>query len=235
MLFRSILKISIVVLISIPTAMRAWGQDFYSYKDGSGTRVFTNIPPSSLAGSEVHPVSLDSVAQKTPEKAKKIGDNPSAFDGLIRKYADQFRVDPVLIHSIISTESNFDPKAVSTKGAQGLMQLMPDTADRLGVKDSFDPEENIRGGVQYFRSLLDMFDNDVELSLAAYNAGENLVRRIGKIPEYRETIDYVSSVTGKYNNKLKDTKDREAMNLTRTFRYTDSTGVLHLTNIPPNR
>ena len=80
-----------------------------------------------------------------------------------------------------------------------------------------------------------MFDNDVELSLAAYNAGENLVRRIGKIPSYQETIDYVSSVTGKYNKKVKDTQNREAMNLTRTFRYTDSTGVLHVTNIPPSR
>ena len=235
MLFRSVFKVFIVFLIGVPTSSHAWGQDFYSYRDSSGTKVFTNIPPSSLEGSEVHPVSQSGATKTIAEKARKIGDQPSAFDGLIRKYASQFRVDPELIHSIISTESNFDPKAVSTKGARGLMQLMPDTADRLGVKDSFDPEENIRGGVQYFRSLLDMFDNDVELSLAAYNAGENLVRRIGKIPSYQETIDYVSSVTGKYNKKVKDTQNREAMNLTRTFRYTDSTGVLHVTNIPQSR
>jgi soluble lytic murein transglycosylase-like protein len=235
MLVRSVFKIFVVVLACIPCATGVWSQDFYSYRDSSGIRVLTNIPPSSMEGSEVQTTALKGATSNAPEPAPKIGDTPSAFDGLIRKYAGQYRVDPVLIHSIISTESNFDPKAVSTKGARGLMQLMPDTADRLGVKDSFDPEQNIRGGVQYFRSLLDIFDNDLELSLAAYNAGENLVRRLGKIPSYRETIDYVSSVTGKYQQKLKNSKDREALNLTRTFRYTDSTGVLHLTNIPPSR
>jgi len=235
MLFRSVFKVFVVVLLCIPCASGVWSQDFYSYKDSSGTRVFTNIPPSSFKGSEVQTISQRGATQNAQEPAQETVYTPNTFDGLIKKYASQFRVDPVLIHSIISTESNFDPRAISNKGARGLMQLMPDTANRLGVKDSFDPEQNIRGGVQYFRSLLDMFDNDLELSLAAYNAGENLVRRLGKMPSYQETIDYVSSVTGKYKKKLKDSQEREAMNLTRTFRYTDSTGVLHLTNIPPNR
>lgn len=235
MLFRSLFKIFIISLICISSARAVRGQDFYSYRDTSGTRVFTNIPPSSMAGAESRPVSSGTAKQDPAETMLEPNDTPSSFDGLIRKYASQFRVDPMLIHSIIAAESNFNPRAVSIKGARGLMQLMPDTADRLGVKDSFDPEQNIRGGVQYFRSLLDMFDNDLELSLAAYNAGENLVRRLGKIPSYQETIDYVSAVTGKYKQKLKDSAEREALNLTRTFRYTDSAGVLHLTNIPPNR
>jgi soluble lytic murein transglycosylase-like protein len=154
---------------------------------------------------------------------------------LISKYANYYELDPSLIHSIIATESGFNPRAVSRKGARGLMQLMPETASRLGVEDSFDPEQNIHGGVRYFRTLMDMFNNNLDLSLAAYNAGENLVRRLGRVPAYQETIDYVRSVTKRYTERRQSMGDRGDINNSRTFRYTDSAGVLHLTNIPPNR
>ena len=108
---------------------------------------------------------------------------------------------------MIETESDFDSRAVSPKGARGLMQLMPATALRVGVQNSFDPEQNIRGGMQHMRGLLDRFNNDLQLSLAAYNAGENLVQRIGRIPHIRETHNYVRKITKKYGKTRMDWVD----------------------------
>jgi soluble lytic murein transglycosylase-like protein len=139
-----------------------------------------------------------------------------------------------LIQSIIATESGFNPNAVSSKGARGLMQLMPETANRLGVKDSFDPEQNIHAGIRHLRSLMDTFNNNLDLSLAAYNAGENLVLRLGRIPSYKETIDYVQSVISRYRERLANTLDPIDSPNSLTFRYFDDAGVLHVTNIPPN-
>jgi soluble lytic murein transglycosylase-like protein len=221
-----------IVGLTVPAAS---GQSFYSYLDKDGSRIFTNIPPSIDESAEGS-LSSDksSLRRATPAPAIASVD-PAAYDPLIRKYADYYGVDASLVHSIIATESGFNPKAVSSKGARGLMQLMPETADRLGVEDIFDPEQNIQAGVRHFRSLLDMFDNDINLSLAAYNAGENLVRRLGRIPDYKETIDYVQSVTRRYKERRQYMQGREEVDYSRTFRYTDSAGVLHVTNIPPTR
>jgi soluble lytic murein transglycosylase-like protein len=101
-----------------------------------------------------------------------------------------------LIHAVIRQESGYDPYAVSHKGAKGLMQLMPATAKRFGVKDVFDPAENVQGGVKYLRQLLDRYDGDRRLALAAYNAGEGAVDRFGGVPPYRETQDYVDRIVG---------------------------------------
>jgi soluble lytic murein transglycosylase-like protein len=103
-------------------------------------------------------------------------------------------VDPELIHAVIRQESGYDLFAVSRKGARGLMQLMPQTALELGVKDIFDPAENVYGGVQHLRRLLDRYDGDRRLALAAYNAGEGAVKRYGGVPPYPETVDYVSRI-----------------------------------------
>ena len=225
----------LIFFLFISFCALAMSQDFYSYKEKNGTRVFTNIPPSFETESEMQIESLEITIQNEPTVAVKIGPIPSAYDGIIRKYADYYQIDPLLIHSIIATESDFNPKAISRKGARGLMQLMPATAESLGVEDIFDPDQNIYGGVRYLRSLLDMFNNDVNLSLAAYNAGENIVRRLGRIPAYEETIDYVQSVTRRYKEGRDYLKDHGSMDASRTFRYTDSAGVLHLTNIPPHQ
>jgi soluble lytic murein transglycosylase-like protein len=115
----------------------------------------------------------------------------SQYDALIDRYASQHGVDPVLVRAVIVVESNFDPRCVSHKGARGLMQLMPETAKRYGVRDIFDVEQNIRGGVRYLADLLEMFPNDISRALAAYNAGENAVIRTGGIPPYEETMTYV--------------------------------------------
>lgn len=118
-------------------------------------------------------------------------DRRTKYDPLIERYARQFRVDPVLVRAVIQVESNFDPRCVSKKGARGLMQLMPATAKRYGVTDVHDPEQNIRGGVNYLRDLLVLFRDDLTRVLAGYNAGENAVLRYGGIPPYDETITYV--------------------------------------------
>jgi soluble lytic murein transglycosylase-like protein len=115
----------------------------------------------------------------------------SPYDAIIDKHAAQFGVDPVLVRAVIQVESNFNPMCVSNKGARGLMQLMPETARRFGVKRVHDPEENIRGGVQYLSILLGMFGHDLSRTLAAYNAGENAVLRHNGIPPYGETMAYV--------------------------------------------
>ena len=117
------------------------------------------------------------------------------FERVINAYARVYGLTPDLLHAVIRTESAYNHEAVSHAGAQGLMQLMPGTAARYGVKDSFNPVENIRGGAAYLRDLLDLFDQDLKLALAGYNAGENAVIRNGyQIPPYNETQNYVRRV-----------------------------------------
>ncbi len=117
------------------------------------------------------------------------------YDEHIRAAAERFRVEPELIKAVIHAESGFNRRAVSRKGARGLMQLMPGTARQLGVSDSFDPRENIFGGTRYLREMLDRYGNDLRLGLAAYNAGPEAVDRSGGVPPYPETRSYVSRVS----------------------------------------
>jgi hypothetical protein len=220
------LLFTIVLFSSVDNAT---GEVLYRYLDETGAQVLTNIPPVAAAHNmtvigEARSYGADSAQEKTV-----------SIDQIIEKYARNYQLDPFLIRSIIATESSFNPRAVSPKGAQGLMQLMPATAERLGVRDSFDPEENIRGGVRHFRFLMDTFDNDLDLSLAAYNAGENRVLRLGRIPDIRETREYVELVKQRYRQSnpaaIMDAAEQPRL----LFRYFDESGVLHLTNIPPMR
>jgi soluble lytic murein transglycosylase-like protein len=115
----------------------------------------------------------------------------SAYDAMIDRYSVMYGVDPVLVRAVIQVESDFNPQCVSNKGARGLMQLMPETARRYGVRSIHDPEENIRGGVRYLGDLLEMFNSDLPRALAAYNAGEGAVLKYAGIPPYAETGTYV--------------------------------------------
>lgn len=128
----------------------------------------------------------------------KVSARQRQYDYLIEEYARAQGVSPDLVRAVIQAESNFNPRAVSAKGAMGLMQLMPATARELGVSDPFQPAQNIRGGVTYLARLLAKYDQNVELALAAYNAGAGNVERYGNtIPPFRETRDYVRKITGK--------------------------------------
>ena len=124
------------------------------------------------------------------------------INNLVDQAAKTWDVNPDLVHSVIAVESNFDPYAVSAKGAQGIMQLMPETARRFGVSNAFDPRQNIEGGVRYLKFLENLFGND-DLAVAAYNAGENAVVKYNGIPPYRETVDYVKKVGARYGRARK--------------------------------
>ena len=156
--------------------------DIYRYVDAQGIVHFTDTPTHSFW----------SLYRKQGNHPGSVG-RPS-FASLIREYANRYRLDEALIKAVIKVESDYRPYIVSSKGAQGLMQLIPATARSLNVKDPFDPAENIRGGSLYLRLMLDRFDGDLELALAAYNAGPTAVLRYGGIPPFNETVNYIRRV-----------------------------------------
>jgi soluble lytic murein transglycosylase-like protein len=121
---------------------------------------------------------------------------PAHLEQMVRTLAPEFRLDPALVLAVVQVESNFNANARSPKNAQGLMQLIPETAERFGVRDVWDPEENLRGGMAYLRWLLDHFEGDVRLALAGYNAGEGAVQRHEGVPPFAETQEYVRRITG---------------------------------------
>jgi soluble lytic murein transglycosylase-like protein len=169
----------------------------YRYVDEKGIIYFTNCPRDSKF--KLYLEEKEEV-EENPTRSISYVKGPNEFDFLISEYSKKYRVDFALIKAMIQAESGFNPYAVSKKGAKGLMQLMPETASRMNVSNIFNPKENIEGGVRYFKYLLSLFNNDIRLSLAAYNAGENLVSDLGSIPPYRETVDYVRKVLNYYQS-----------------------------------
>jgi soluble lytic murein transglycosylase-like protein len=152
---------------------------------------------AELPASEVVSIEPEEIFHSAPKPA--LADIP--FANFISSAAQIHGVDPDLIVSVITAESKFNPKAISRKNARGLMQLLPETAARLGVKNSFDPRENIEGGTKYLRELLDRYDNNLALTLAAYNAGPQRIDQFKSIPPFRETISYVRRVQKTYNSR----------------------------------
>ena len=140
--------------------------------------------------------------QQKPEKSDSISlsrkKTENAYDKIILEAAHRHEVHPALIKAIIKAESSYNPKAVSSQGARGLMQLMPRTARAMGVKNSFNPKHNIHGGTKYFKQLLDQFEGNIRLALAAYNAGIEKVKKYGRIPPYKATRSYINKVISYY-------------------------------------
>jgi hypothetical protein len=188
----------LVVSFSISFVSKSHAQNYYT-KSKNGVLHFTNIPPREKGYKSFK------IPWKTPFRrntGQSLGSfrYSDSFDHHIYKNASLYGIDPMLIKAIIKVESNFNSRVVSPKGAMGVMQLMPQTARRVGVSNPYDPAQNIRGGTKYFMMLKKMFNGNLRLALAGYNAGEEAVIQYGnQIPPYRETINYVDKVITHYN------------------------------------
>ena len=176
----------------------SWAASIYVCEDRDGGQRFTNTPDS--AGCRVFRKKRSSPFPSSGRYTKKKWESfgASRYDSQIVYYGKRYNVDPSLIKAVIRTESSFNRYAVSKRGAQGLMQLMPGTAQDLNIIDPFNPSQNIEGGTRYLRSLLDAFDGDLPLTLAAYNAGPSLVKRVNRVPKIPETVKYVKKVLAYY-------------------------------------
>lgn len=186
--------------------------------NAQGQQVYINVSPATKRGST------------TP----RLPSSHPLIQRIVQKAAQRASVDPKLVDAMIQVESGYDPRAVSPKGAMGLMQLIPSTAQDFGVDNPFDPRQNIRGGVAFLRALLDRFSGNVPLSLAAYNAGPNRVAQDGGIPAIPETERYVRKVTRLYRaSERREVGSPAALrrqSAAPIYTFVDSYGVVHFTN-----
>lgn len=220
---RSVIMCALALIWPVTSSMLARADEIASVTDQHGHIIFVNAtepPPSPSRSMRVSRWGY--VGTPTPE-----------ITSLVQKTAGEHQVDPKLVNAIIQVESGYNPRAVSRKGARGLMQLIPSTAARFGVQNSFNPKQNIEGGVTYLKYLLDLFGGNVPLSVAAYNAGENAVLKKGGIPAYPETVNYVQRVTGLYNPGPQESSQIQTYSEpqdAQIYRLVDNRGVVHYTN-----
>jgi membrane-bound lytic murein transglycosylase B len=179
------------------------------------------VPEQRVAETVIAPRVISPDGEPAGEKLTP----PGSIDEAVDRIAAQHSLSAPLIHSVIKVESNYNPYAVSSKGAQGLMQLIPSTARRFGVRDVFNPVDNIQGGAKYLKYLLDLYHNDSVLALAAYNAGEGAVAKYGTVPPYKETQNYLHLVA----DQLKKAKAKSAAG---TGRNSAQTGAQAAETIP---
>ena len=226
----------VILLMGMQAAPSAAEDKIQAFVNSYGKIVFTNLvdnaPPPPAP---VLPETIDILAGEMPASLRTLVDTISLNHG----------VDPGLVRAVIKTESNFNRWAVSNKGALGLMQLIPSTGRQYGVRDFFDPRQNVDGGVRYLKFLLEKFKGNLDLSLAAYNAGENLVEKLGGIPPISETTSYVHKVRAIYKKNGAPVIARagstalmaaaSAVETPKIFKIVDERGVVHFSNIgPPN-
>ena len=217
------LLLAVLTSLTLITALApaAFASGLYRWVDEAGVAHFTNAPTDPRFR---RVGSVSGTAQGWLRLPEGIG---SRFSEEIGEIAARHGVAADLVEAVIRVESAFNPRAVSNKGAQGLMQLMPRTASSLGVRDVFDPRENIEGGVRHLRYLLDKYPGNVPLALAAYNAGEKAVDNHRGIPPYAETQQYVQKILGPggagNGNAVRSV----------VYRYKESDGTVTITNIPP--
>lgn len=216
-----------LVVWGLSLSRPAWAGEIVSITDEHGRKIFINAGEArakgGLATSAIQPVKADNASLPPPE-----------INDLVEQTASRHQIDPQLVHAIIKVESEYDPRAVSRKGAMGLMQLIPETAQRFGVENPFNPKENIEGGISYLKYLLDLYRGDLSLSLAAYNAGEGAVQRFGGIPSFVETRNYVRKVTDIYQSVSLQSGTNAAGNKPQAsaiIRYVDERGVVHYSNV----
>ncbi len=194
------IKLALLALLLVALPVHA---DIYKYVDKHG-RVILTDKPAHTGYKRLVKTWKGWEESKSQIAIKDFDKNRVRFTSAIKQYADRYKLPQSLLHAVITAESAYDPEAVSRAGAVGLMQLMPETAKRYGVANRRNPSDNINGGTRYLRDLLAMFNNNVQLALAAYNAGENAVKKYGnKIPPYAETQNYVKKVVSLYQQYRK--------------------------------
>jgi soluble lytic murein transglycosylase-like protein len=225
---RGIQRLSFTVLVSavvLGTTPPAEAQ-IYSWRDANGSLVLSDRVPASAPDTYLV-AHATSVRATRPASSRYAGD----YESLIVRHAAMNSLRPDLVRAVIQVESGFNPRAVSPKGAVGLMQLMPGTAAEFGVGNPFNPAENIKGGSAYLRQLLDKFNNNEELALAAYNAGPEAVDRYGqRVPPYRETLNYVRQV--KNRTGLSSSGARRV--IYKTIQIVDGRRVITYTDTKPS-
>lgn len=184
---------AVLLSATVPAAAQA---QIYASRDSAGNLVLSDKPINPTGIIKTYPVpNATGVRATRGIVSARLSNRAAQYDALIEENATVHGVSPHLVRAVIQQESGFNPRATSHKGAMGLMQLMPATASELGVSDPYNPSENIRGGVAYLKGLLVKFQQNVELALAAYNAGPTAVTKYGAIPPYRETRNYVTRIT----------------------------------------
>lgn len=231
---KTILMLVCTALLSFLCQSRTVAADIYRYTDNTGVVHFSNVGVD--AGKKYKKIKPVASGKKTwtaphstaPSRAPLSSSNfPSTYVELINTVCGRHGVDPALVHAIVKVESDFNPYALSRKGAMGLMQLMPQTAVNMNVGNSFNPHDNIDGGVKYLRYLIDRYEGNLSLALAAYNSGETAVKRWGTIPPYRETQTYVQKIMKIYGRNEITYRPRQTIYMG----YGDD-GALMLTDDP---
>jgi len=189
-----------LMLGSLALGARPASAQIAKISDDSGRNFFinSNPAPSKLAPAKRTNIYLPSEVSLTGRSRPGMEVDRDGVEKLIHEAAERHKMDPALVRAVIETESNWNPKAFSHKGAGGLMQLIPTTAQRYGAYDVFDPQQNIDAGVKYLRTLLERYNGNLDLALAAYNAGEGAVDRAHGVPGFRETRNYVQKVQNAY-------------------------------------
>jgi soluble lytic murein transglycosylase-like protein len=203
---RSTLPVRLVALLALLACFPALtAAQIAKVTGGDGRQLFVNADPpvtirlASLTASKPRAtIYLDAESPLTSNARPSVSIDRDGVEKLVREAADRHHVDPALIRAVIQTESNWDAGAMSRKGARGLMQLIPTTAQRFGANDLFNPQQNIDAGVRYLKTLLERYNGNLDLALAAYNAGEGAVDRAHGVPAFRETRNYVQKVQDAY-------------------------------------
>jgi len=189
----------VLIILYLLTTCLVAAQELGTYLDENGRLHITNKPKNGWVKVNPDGTPIREAVRKPDAFTVRLVPAATPYAGLINEAAEKYGIDGFLIKAVITVESSFNPKAVSTADAKGLMQLMDPTAAMLGVTDSFNPRQNVMAGSRYLRNLLTLYEGDLRLALAAYNAGQGAVRRHGGIPPYKETIRYLQKVAHHYN------------------------------------
>lgn len=226
------LRLTICLTVAVLLLPRSAFSEIYRYVDENGNEYYTNTPLQKDAELIVKDKKAPAPAGADENARAYISEaSVEEYKVIAEKTAKRYALDPDLVKAVIEIESGWNPRAVSSRGAIGLMQLMPETALEMGVGNPYDPRENIEGGVKYLKRLLRRF-GDIELALAAYNAGPSVVKRYGSVPPYAETLMYVQDILFQYNNDGAKRAKQDGRGRERFYKVVFEDGRVLYTNTP---